>query len=90
MTVVYSNIIMPPNLAPLSGFIIYTGDTLWNIIEYADYPTLTNSLPATDANAFLESTAEITTLTGVSDTDSTYSFTVYTVNDIPKDAVITL
>ena len=40
-----SDILMPPSKAPLSGFGMWTGDSAYSKIDFANYPTLTNALP---------------------------------------------
>lgn len=90
LSVTLTGILQPPSLAPLSGFIIFSGDTDFNKIEEATYPALTNDMPGDDDSAFQSSVAEITTLTGVLEEDQTYQFTIYTTNDIPLGGFWTL
>jgi hypothetical protein len=58
-------VLMPPTLAPMDGFIVYTGDTDYYEIEYASFMTITNTKPGDETTTSYTSTAEITTLTGV-------------------------
>lgn len=45
LKIVMSEILMPPTLKPLDGFIVYSGDSEYYKIELAEYMALTNSLP---------------------------------------------
>jgi hypothetical protein len=81
---------MPPCLQPVSGIKVYSGDTDFYKIEYSDYATLSTTLPGDATTANYDSTAVIATLTGVSETDQTYRFSVALANDIPMNGYWTL
>ena len=61
LSITVTQILMPPSLCSLSGITVYTGDTSYNRIEIASFPTITNSLPGTDLTAISPSVATITT-----------------------------
>lgn len=90
VTVVVSEILMPPCLDPMDGIILYSGDTDYYEIEYATYMTIANSLPGDEDSTSYNSVAEITTLTGVLEEDQTYSFSVYMTGDLPMSGYFTL
>jgi hypothetical protein len=90
LTMDLEEILMPPTLAPMDGFIIFTGDEDFYKIEYADYMTLTNTLPGDETTTDNTSTATMEGLTGILETDETYEFSVQLTGDIPMDGYITL
>lgn len=67
---------MPPTLAPMDGFIVYSGDSEYFKIENAEYMKLTNTLPGDESTNDNASTATMATLTGVLEEDETYDFSV--------------
>ena len=64
-----SDMLMPPSKAPLSGFELWTGDSEYRKVEFADFPTLTNSLPGNENTATLPSSADMLGKTGVGEAD---------------------
>lgn len=69
ITIKLNEILMPPNLSPLSGIIVFSGDDEYYKIEEASYATITNTIPGSASTVSFTSQATITTLTGVSETD---------------------
>jgi hypothetical protein len=51
---------------------------------------MTNTLPGTEYTTSFTSSASITTLTGVLESDQTYSFKVYLTGDMPMNSYFTL
>jgi hypothetical protein len=90
LTVTLATIRNPPNLHTQSDFVIFTADQYLNYVEYATYPTLTNSLPTSEAYSVSPSVASIEGLTGVLESNILYKFEVYAAGDIPSEGYFTL
>ena len=65
---------MPPNLSPLEGITISSGDKDFYEIEETYGLVLTNLQPATELSTTRFSKASITTLAGILEEGQTYSF----------------
>ena len=81
---------MPPSLAPLSGFIIFTADIDYNKIEQATYPTLTNTEYNDETTIDFESQVEIVSQKQINKKNSVYKFSIFVGSDMPKDSYWTL
>jgi len=76
---------------PLGGFEVWTGDTSLDKIDYMVDLSLTTGTPGEPSiSGAKESTADIGSVSGVLATGATYSFVIYTANDIPKDGYFVL
>ena len=65
---------MPPNLSPLEGITVSSGDKDFYEIEETYGLVLTNLQPATELSTTRISKASITTLAGILEEGQTYSF----------------
>lgn len=90
LTVKMNEILMPPSLSPMDGIYVFSGDDEFYKIEYAEYATISNTLPGDEDTTDYTSSMSITTLTGVLEEDQTYEFSVYTTGDIPMNGYFTL
>jgi hypothetical protein len=57
---------MPPTLAPMDGFIIFSGDNEYFKIEQATYQYLTNKYPGTELSVGYDSEASIISAADIS------------------------
>lgn len=83
---------MPPCMAPLGGFRVFSGDSDYYKIEMAFYPKLTNNLPGNEntTNSKVLSEARIVSANGILQEGASYLFTVYTTGDMPAGAYFTM